>query len=124
LILDVEKHMTNVKGRKVIGEDLLTVCIERTHAAVSARLARAWGLSPEVARAIEEAALPPGQGANLGALILLGNALAFKAGFHTRRDELDRSRLLVDEARRAAGFDEETCHRIVGGLKDAVSRRL
>ena len=124
LILDVEKHMTNVKGRKVIGEDLLTVCIERTHAAVSARLARAWGLSPEVARAIEEAALPLGQGANLGALILLGNALAFKAGFHTRRDELDRSRLLVDEARRAAGFDEETCHRIVGGLKDAVSRRL
>jgi len=124
LILDIEKQMAAVKGRKVISEELLIACLDRSHSGAGARLARAWGLAPEVAAAIEEATLPPGQGGELAARIRLANALAHKGGFHTRRDEIDRSRLLVDEARRAAGFDEETCHRVLGGIKDAVSRKL
>jgi putative nucleotidyltransferase with HDIG domain len=124
LIFDIEQQLSNVKGRKVVSEDMLTTALEQTHALAGARLARAWGLSPEAADAIEEAAQPPSGGFSLGAVIRLANALAFKGGFHTRRDELDRSRQIIDEARRVAGFDEETCHRVLGGLKDAVSRRL
>jgi HD-like signal output (HDOD) protein len=124
LLFDIEKVMTNAKGRKVISEDMLITCLDRCHGSAGARLARAWGLSPEIATAIEEAAQPASGGFNLGAVVRLANALAYKAGFHTRRDELDRSRVLIDEARRAAGFEEETCHRVLEGLKDAVSRRL
>jgi HD-like signal output (HDOD) protein len=124
--------MTNAKGRKIISDDMLTTCLDRSQARAGARLARAWGLSPEVAAAILEAAQPEVQSSSanfsakfsLGAIIRLANALSFKAGFHTRRDELDRSRLLIDDARRCAGFDEETCHRVLEGIKDAVSRRL
>jgi serine/threonine protein kinase len=124
MLFEIERQMTNAKGRKIINEDMLTVCLDRCHASPGARLARAWGLTPEAASAIELAAQPPTPGFNLGAVIRLANALAYQGGFHTRRDELDRSRLLVDEARRAAGFDEETCHRALEGLRDAVSRRL
>jgi HD-like signal output (HDOD) protein len=103
---------------------MLTGCIDRCHATPGARLARAWGLPPDAASAIELADQPQTPGFNLAAVIRLANALAYKGGFHTRRDELDRSRLLVDEARRAAGCDEEMCHRALDGVKDAVSRRL
>jgi putative nucleotidyltransferase with HDIG domain len=123
LIFEIEQQLAPVKGRKVINEEILVAALERTHAATGARLARAWGLSPEAAAAVEGAA-SPASGPGLGAVVRLANALAFKGGFHTRRDELDHSRQLVDEARRAAGFDEETCHRVLEGLKDAVSRRL
>jgi HD-like signal output (HDOD) protein len=139
--------MTNAKGRKIISDDMLTTCLDRSQARAGARLARAWGLSPEVAAAIEEAAQPTLQFSSqpssqfssqlshnssqpssakltLSAVIRLANALSFKAGFHTRRDELDRSRQLIDDARRCAGFEEETCHRVLEGIKDAVSRRL
>jgi HD-like signal output (HDOD) protein len=120
--------MTQAKGRKLISDDMLVTCLDRCQARASARLARAWGLSPEAASAIEDAAqpTPPSSSAkfSLSATIRLANALSYKAGFHTRRDELDRSRLLIDEARRGAGFDEETCHRVLEGIKDAVSRRL
>jgi hypothetical protein len=54
----------------------------------------------------------------------LANALAYKAGFHTRRDELDRSRLLIDEARHMASFEEAPCYHVLEGMKDAVFRRL
>jgi serine/threonine protein kinase/HD-like signal output (HDOD) protein len=124
MLFEIERQMTNAKGRKIITEDMLTVCVDRCHAHPGSRLARAWGLSPEAASAVELAAQAPTPGFDLGAVIRLANALAFKGGFHTRRDELDRSRLLVDEARRAAGFDEEMCHRALEGLRDAVSRRL
>ena len=124
MLFEIERQMTNTKGRKVINEDMLTTCLDRCHAGPGARLARAWGLSPEAASAIEAAAQAPAPGFDLAAVVRLANALAYKGGFHTRRDELDRSRLLVDEARRAAGFDEETCHRALEGVKDAVSRRL
>jgi serine/threonine protein kinase len=128
LLFDIEKVMTQAKGRKLISDDMLVTCLDRCQARAGARLARAWGLSPEAASAIEEAGQPLVQVGSakfsLGATIRLANALSYKAGFHTRRDELDRSRLLVDEARRAAGFDEETCHRVLEGIKDAVSRRL
>jgi serine/threonine protein kinase len=136
LLFDIERIMTNAKGRKIISDDMLTACLDRSQARAGARLARAWGLSPEVASAIEEAAQPATQPSSqnssqsscakssLGAVIRLANALSFKAGFHTRRDELDRSRQLIDDARRYAGFDEETCHRVLEGIKDAVSRRL
>ncbi len=124
MLFEIERQMTNAKGRKILNEDMLTTCIERCHPLPGSRLARAWGLPPDAASAIEQAARPDISGFTLATVIRLANALAFKAGFHTRRDELDRSRLLVDEARRAAGFDEETCHRAMDGLKDAVSRRL
>jgi serine/threonine-protein kinase len=124
LLFEIEKQLAIVKGRKVITDELMTLTLDRCQAAAGARLARAWGLSPEASAAVEDAALPPGHGGALGALLRLANALAHKGGFHTRRDELDRSRLLVDEARRAAGIDEETCHRVLGGIKDVVSRRL
>ena len=124
LLFDIEKVMTNAKGRKLISDDMLITCLDRCQARAGARLARAWGLSPEVASAIEDAAQNTSAKFSLGAVIRLANALSYKAGFHTRRDELDRSRLLIDEARRAAGFDEETCHRVLEGIKDAVSRRL
>jgi len=124
MLFEIEKQMTNAKGRKIINEEMLTACLDRCHATPGARLARAWGLSPEVAAAIEEAAEPPTPGVALGGVVRLANALAFKGGFHTRRDELDRSRLLIDEARRAVGFNEETCYRALEGIKDAVSRRL
>ncbi len=136
LLFDIERVMTNAKGRKIISDDMLTACLDRSQARAGARLARAWGLSPEIASAIEEAAQPPVESSSqsssrpssakpgLSAVVRLANALSFKAGFHTRRDELDRSRLLVDDARRCAGFDEETCHRVLEGIKDAVSRRL
>jgi HD-like signal output (HDOD) protein len=124
LLFDIEKIMTNAKGRKIIGDDMLVTCLERCQARVGARLARAWGLSPEAAAAIEEAAQPISAKFSLSAILRLANALSYKAGFHTRREELDRSRLLIDEARRSAGFDEETCHRVLEGIKDVVSRRL
>jgi serine/threonine protein kinase/HD-like signal output (HDOD) protein len=125
LLFDIERQMSTVKGRKVISDDMLTTCLDRTQAHAGARIARAWGLSPEESAAIIEAAQPPTTpGFSLGAIVRLANALAFKSGFHTRRDELDRCRLLVDDARRAAGFDEQTCHRVIEGLKDAISRRL
>ena len=128
LVFDMEKVMTQSKGRKIISEDMLTACLDRCQARAGARLARAWGLSPEAAAAIDEAAQPPAPNPStkpsLGAIIRLANALSYKAGFHTRRDELDRSRLIIDEARRGTGFDEETCHRVLEGIKDAVSRRL
>jgi putative nucleotidyltransferase with HDIG domain len=124
LLFDIEKVMTQAKGRRIITEDMLVTCLDRCHTSVGAKLARAWGLSPTVAAAIEEAAPPVAAGFNLNSVVRLANALACKAGFHTRRDELDKSRLLVDEARRAAGLEEELCHRALDGLKDAVSRRL
>jgi len=124
LLFDIEKVMTNAKGRKLISDDMLITCLERCQARAGARLARAWGLSHEAATGIEEAAQTVSVKFCLGAVVRLANALSYKAGFHTRRDELDRSRLLIDEARRAAGFDEETCHRVLEGIKDAVSRRL
>jgi len=124
LLFDIEKVMTQAKGRKLISDDMLVTCLDRCQARAGARLARAWGLSPETAAAIEEAAQVSSTKFSLGAIVRLANALAYKAGFHTRRDELDRSRLLIDEARRSAGFDEETCHRVLEGIKDAVSRRL
>jgi putative nucleotidyltransferase with HDIG domain len=124
MLLEIERQMTNAKGRKIINEEMLTGCIDRCHATPGARLARAWGLPPDAASAIELADQPQTPGFNLAAVIRLANALAYKGGFHTRRDELDRSRLLVDEARRAAGCDEEMCHRALDGVKDAVSRRL
>jgi HD-like signal output (HDOD) protein len=128
LLFDIERVMTQAKGRKLISDDMLVTCLDRCQARASARLARAWGLSPEAASAIEDAAqpTPPSSSAkfSLSATIRLANALSYKSGFHTRRDELDRSRLLIDEARRGAGFDEETCHRVLEGIKDAVSRRL
>jgi HD-like signal output (HDOD) protein len=128
LLFDIERVMTSAKGRKIISDDMLTTCLDRSQARAGARLARAWGLSPEIAAAIEEAAQPEVQSSSaklsVSAVIRLANALSFKAGFHTRRDELDRSRLLTDNARRCTGFDEETCHRVLEGIKDAVSRRL
>jgi HD-like signal output (HDOD) protein len=124
LLFDIEKVMTNAKGRKIISDDMLITCLNRCQGRAGARLARAWGLSPDAAAAIEEAAQPAVAKFSLGAVVRLANTLSYKAGFHTRRDELDRSRLLIDEARRAAGFDEETCHRVIEGIKDAVSRRL
>jgi HD-like signal output (HDOD) protein len=124
MIFEIERQMTNAKGRKIINEDILTTCLDRCHALPGARLARTWGLAPDVAASVEVAAQPASPGFSLGAVIRLANALAFKGGFHTRRDELDRSPLLVDDARRAAGFDEELCHRALEGLRDAVSRRL
>ena len=128
LLFDIERVMTNAKGRKIISDDMLTTCLDRSQARAGARLARAWGLSPEIAAAVVEAAQPEVQSSSakfgLSAVIRLANALSFKAGFHTRRDELDRSRLLIDDARRCTGFDEETCHRVLEGIKDAVSRRL
>jgi serine/threonine protein kinase/HD-like signal output (HDOD) protein len=132
LVFDIEKLMTQAKGRKIIGDDMLVTCLDRCQARAGARLARAWGLSPEAAAAIEEAgqsaipssSQPSSAKFSLSAIIRLANALSYKAGFHTRRDELDRSRLLIDDARRVAGFDEETCHRVLEGIKDAVSRRL
>jgi HD-like signal output (HDOD) protein len=124
LLFDIEKVMTQAKGRKLISDDMLVTCLDRCQARAGARLARAWGLSPEAATAIEEAAEPASAKFSLSAIIRLANALSYKAGFHTRRDELDRSRLLIDDARRGAGFDEETCHRVLEGIKDAVARRL
>ncbi|HEX7506511.1 MAG TPA: protein kinase [Polyangia bacterium] len=124
LLFDIERVMTNAKGRKLISDDMLITCLDRCQARAGARLARAWGLSREAAVAIEESAQPAVAKFSVGAIIRLANALSYKGGFHTRRDELDRSRLLIDEARRAAGFDEETCHRVIEGIKDAVSRRL
>ena len=124
LLFDIEKVMTNAKGRKIISDDMLTTCLDRSQARAGARLARAWGLSPDVAAAIEETAQNASAKFSLSAVIRLANALSFKAGFHTRRDELDRSRQLIDDARRSAGYDEETCHRVLEGIKDAVSRRL
>jgi serine/threonine protein kinase/HD-like signal output (HDOD) protein len=136
LLFDIEKVMTQAKGRKIISDDMLITCLDRCQARAGARLARAWGLSPEAAVAIEEAAQPAMRESSqlssqpsssklsLSAVIRLANALSYKAGFHTRREELDRSRLLIDDARRDAGFDEETCHRVLEGIKDAVSRRL
>jgi serine/threonine protein kinase len=124
LLVDIEKQMTNVKGRRVITEEMLVTCVDRTHASAGARLGRAWGLTPEAAAAIDDAPRPGQTHFSLGSVVRLANALAFKGGFHTRRDELDRARLLVDDARREAGFDEETCHRVLDGVKDIVSRRL
>jgi HD-like signal output (HDOD) protein len=124
LLFDIEKLLPQAKGRKIISEDMLVTCLERCHSSIGARLARAWGLSPEVASAIEEAAQPATAGFSLGAVVRLANALAYKAGFHTRRDELDRSRLLIDEARHMANFEEEPCYRVLEGMKDAVFRRL
>jgi HD-like signal output (HDOD) protein len=124
LLFDIERVMTNAKGRKLISDDMLITCLDRCQARAGSRLARAWGLSREAAVAIEESAQPAVAKFSAGAVIRLANALSYKGGFHTRRDELDRSRLLIDEARRAAGFDEETCHRVIEGIKDAVSRRL
>ena len=124
LVLDIEKQMTNVKGRRVITDDMLMTCVDKTHASAGARLARSWGLSPSASAAIEDPTQPAQNKFSLGAVIRLANALAYKGGFHTRRDELDRAPLLVDDARRAAGFDEATCHRVLDGIKDIVSRRL
>jgi HD-like signal output (HDOD) protein len=124
MLLDIEKQMSTVRGRRVLTDEMLVTCVDRAHAIVGARLARAWGLSPEVAAAIEIADQPGGAVFDLGAAVRLANALAFQGGFHTRRDELDRSRLLVDNARRAAGIHEETCHRVLDGLRDTVARRL
>jgi serine/threonine protein kinase len=124
LLFDIEKVMTQSKGRRLISDDMLVTCLDRCQARAGARLARAWGLSPEAAAAIDEASQASSTKFSLSAVVRLANALSYKAGFHTRRDELDRSRLLIDEARRGAGFDEETCHRALEGIKDAVSRRL
>jgi len=123
LLFDIERVMTNAKGRKLISEDMLVTCLDRCHARAGSRLARSWGLAPEAAAAIEQA-VEPTPTSELAKVLRLANALSLKAGFHTRRDELDRSRLLIDEARRAIGFDEETCHRAIEGIKDAVARRL
>ena len=124
LLFDIEKLLPQAKGRKIISEDMLVTCLERCHSSIGARLTRAWGLSPEVASAIEEAAQPATAGFSLGTVVRLANALAYKAGFHTRRDELDRSRLLIDEARHMANFEEAPCYRVLEGMKDAVFRRL
>jgi putative nucleotidyltransferase with HDIG domain len=124
MLFAIEKQMAGAKGRRIISEEMLIACLDRSHAGPGARLARAWGLSPEVAAAIEQAAAPPSHGFDLAGVLRLANALALKGGFHTRRDEIDRSRLLIDEARRAVDFDDETCHRALEGIRDAVSRRL
>jgi serine/threonine protein kinase/HD superfamily phosphohydrolase YqeK len=124
LLLDIERQLAEVKGKRVFGEDMFAVLLDRTHAPASARLARSYGLSKEIADCIEAQGFPPTRGWNLKTALHLANALAHLGGFHTRRDELDKAREAVDDARRVAGIDEKTCLRVLEGLKDAVNRRL
>ena len=124
LLLEIERNMIELKGRKVFSEDIFAAILDRAHGPASGRLARGFGLSREVAEAIENATLPVKQGFDLGMVIRLANALSHLGGFHTRRDEMDKARAAIDEARHAAGIDETTCHRVLDGIKDAVTRRL
>ncbi|MGD0835304.1 MAG: protein kinase [Polyangia bacterium] len=124
LLFAIERQMANGKGRKLIGEGALTACVDHCHAVLGARLARSWGLSPRAAAAIAMVGAAAPGGEYLAGVLRLAHALACQAGFHTRRDELDRSRLLVDDARRDLGLSEEYCHRALEGIKDAVAHRL
>jgi putative nucleotidyltransferase with HDIG domain len=124
LLLDIERQLAEAKGRRVFSEEMFAVLLDRTHAPASARLARHFGLSQEIANCIESQGLPPTRGWSLTTALRLANALAHLGGFHTRRDELDKAQEAVNVARRNAGIDEKISLRVLEGLKDAVNRRL
>jgi len=111
LLLEVEKQLANVRGRRWLTEELWMTCVEATHAPAGAALARHWRVPEPVAAAIE-AAGRPGARWGLGELLRLAGALAAREGHYLRRPDQGAATAVIDGAR-AYGFDDGAVARIV-----------
>jgi serine/threonine protein kinase len=111
LLLDVERQLANVPGRRWMTEDLWMACVEATHAPVGAAIARQWHIGATTAAAIEAAARP-GSRWGLSELLRLASALAAREGHHLRRSDQTNAPAVIDGAR-AFGFDDGTLTRVV-----------
>jgi HD-like signal output (HDOD) protein len=121
LLLEVERQLANVPGRRWLSEELWMACEEATHAPVAAAVARHWHLAEPTAAAIEAA----GRASNrwgLGELLRLAGALAAREGHYLRRNDQTAATSLIDTAR-TFGFDDGTLTRIVQHVRGKMLMR-
>jgi HD-like signal output (HDOD) protein len=121
LLLDVERQLANVPGRRWLSEELWMTCVEATHAPVGGALARHWHLSSSTAVAIE-AAGRPGNKWGLAELLRLAGALAAREGHYLRRNDQTAAPAAIDGAR-SFGFDDGTLTRIVQHVRGKMLMR-
>jgi HD-like signal output (HDOD) protein len=121
LLLDVERQLANVRGRRWLSEEMWMGCVEATHAPVGAALARHWHLPEPVAAAIEAAGRPSARW-SLGELLRLAGALAAREGHYLRRPDQAAAAPIIDGAR-AFGFDDGALARIVQHVRGKMLMR-
>jgi serine/threonine protein kinase len=121
LLLDVERQLANVPGRRWLSEDLWMACVEATHAPVGAALARSWRLAPAIGEAVEAAA-KPGARWGFGELLRLAGALAAREGHYLRRADQGAATAVIDAAR-AHGFDDGALARSVQHVRGKLMLR-
>jgi HD-like signal output (HDOD) protein len=121
LLLDVERQLANVPGRRWLSEDLWMGCVEATHAPVGAALARQWHLGEAAASGIEAAGSASSRW-GLGELLRLSGALATREGHYLRRTDAAAATTVIDGAR-AFGFDDGALARAVQYVKGKLMMR-
>jgi serine/threonine protein kinase len=121
LLLDVERQLANVRGRRWMNEEMWMTCVEATHAPVAAALARQWHLAPATAAAIDAAARASTQW-GLAELLRLAGALAAREGHYLRRADQQAAPAVIDGAR-AFGFDDGTLARVVAHARGKLMLR-
>jgi HD-like signal output (HDOD) protein len=121
LLLDVERQLANVPGRRWLTEELWMTCVEATHAPVGAALARHWHLGDTLVAGIEASGKPSARW-GLGELLRLGGALATREGHHLRRTDQATATAIIDGAR-TFGFDDGALGRIVAHARGKMMMR-
>jgi serine/threonine protein kinase len=121
LLLDVERQLANVPGRRWMTEDLWMACVEATHAPVSAAVARLWHLAPATAAGIEAAGRASNQW-GLSELLRLAGALATREGHHLRRSDQPAATAAIDGARDYR-LDDGTLTRAVAHVRGKMMLR-
>ena len=110
-------------GRQLPVETWLSFA-RRNHRPVAGRLARAWGLSDDLALTLEAGPeLDPAGGWSLANLRRLGGALADREGFYLRHDALLEADRLVESATHTPVLCELKFGRVVDRLKEVVRLR-
>jgi HD-like signal output (HDOD) protein len=123
LLLQIETQMADVRGRRWLSEALWIGCVDATHGAAAAEMARRWGLGDLLATAIEQAASEDAPAEwSLGQLVRLASALAAREGLHFRKEDITRAATVVDGARRKFRLDEGALARAVQGVKERVQQ--
>jgi putative nucleotidyltransferase with HDIG domain len=123
LLLEIERQMASTHGRRLVSDAVLLTCIEASHAAAGAQLARAWGLPECTAEAIRLAAQSAEFGWTPGNVLRLAEALASLNGFHLNRTDLSRALEVREQTRQAMSLDEALLSSCTAGVREAVARK-
>jgi serine/threonine protein kinase/HD-like signal output (HDOD) protein len=123
LLLEIERQMASTHGRRLVSDVVLLTCIELTHAAAGAQLARAWNLPEWSAEAIHMAGQSAESGWTLGNVLRLADALASLNGFHLNRADLSRALDVREKTRLAMSLDESVLPSCTAGVREAVARK-